>query len=123
MTCITPIDKDLCILKLTARSRRCDMKPNKFRQPANDQLIGQGEDRIADLDIDETALERASNDQLISDVEGEIMSDGRHEFDPCEDSADYYERMWNSRIKLQQGDIWIAVALYLTVLSVAFVVL
>ena len=99
------------------------MKPNKFRQPANDQLIGQGEDRIADLDIDETALERASNDQLISDVEGEIMSDGRHEFDPCEDSADYYERMWNSRIKLQQGDIWIAVALYLAVFSVAFVIL
>ena len=38
-------------------------------------------------------------------------------------SAEYYERRWHDKIKLERGDWWIAIGLYLTLCSVAFVVL
>ncbi len=38
-------------------------------------------------------------------------------------SADYYERRAKYRIKFQAQEMWIAVALYLVLSSVAFVVL
>ena len=38
-------------------------------------------------------------------------------------SADYYERRWRNRIKSHQGDRWIAIGLYLLLISVAFVAL
>ena len=66
------------------------------------------------------------NDQLISQVEDEIADDDLYDDALSKASADYYERSGKRRIEnrqLEQLDIWIAVALYLFLSSVAFVVL
>ena len=38
-------------------------------------------------------------------------------------SADYYDRSWKNRLKVERHDVWIAVGLYLVLSSVAFVIL
>jgi len=38
-------------------------------------------------------------------------------------SADYYDRSWINKIKIERHDVWIAVGLYLVLSSVAFVIL
>ena len=66
------------------------------------------------------------NDQLISQVEGEIADDDLYDDALGKASADYYERSWKRRIENQQLerlDIWIAATVYLLLSSVAFVVL
>jgi len=73
------------------------MKRNEFRRTSKDQQISQAEDQIADDELYDDAISKAT--------------------------ADYYERSWKSRIKDRQLDIWIAVGLYLILSSVAFVVL
>ena len=73
------------------------MKRNKFKRTSNDQQISQVENQIADDELYDDALSKAS--------------------------ADYYERIWKRRINDRQLDIWIAVGLYLVLPSVAFVVL
>ena len=80
-----------------ALSGQCDMKRKKFRRTVNDQLVSQIEDEFAADDLYDSAMQKAS--------------------------ADYYERRWKSRIKEQQGNLWIAIGLYLIISSVAFVVL
>ncbi len=54
-------------------------------------------------------------DQMSDD---ELYDDALDKF-----SADYYERRAKNRIKFQAEGMWIAVALYLVLSSVAFVVL
>lgn len=73
------------------------MKRNKFRRTSRDQQISQEENQIADGELYDDAISKAT--------------------------ADYYERSWRNRIKERQLDIWIAVGLYLILSSVAFVVL
>jgi hypothetical protein len=60
-------------------------------------------------------LRRNGNDQLTSQVEDEADSERA--------SADFYEQRWKVWTKLDREDWWIAVALYLVLSSVAFVVL
>ena len=64
-------------------------------------------------------------DQPISRDDDEAANDNFNETDlqAFEASSDYYERRSRNRIKLHQGDWWIAVGLYLILLGVAFVVL
>ena len=71
------------------------MKRNKFRRTSKNQQISRVEDQIADDELYDDAISKAT--------------------------ADYYERSWQSRIK--ELDIWIAIGLYLVMSSVAFVVL
>ncbi len=73
------------------------MKRKKLRRTGNDQLTSQVEDEVANDDLCETDLERAS---------------------PA-----YYERRRKMWTKFNQGNWWIAVLLYLILCSVAFVVL
>ncbi len=73
------------------------MKRNKFRRISKDQQISPAEDQIADDELKDDAIYKAT--------------------------ANYYERSWKSRIKDRWPDIWIAVGLYLILSSVAFVVL
>ena len=72
------------------------MKRKKLRQTWNDQLTSQVGNKVATNDIYETDLERAS---------------------PA-----YYERRRKMWTEFHQGDWWIAVAAYLVLSSVAFVV-
>lgn len=97
------------------------MKPIKFGQPVNNQLVHQHEGQI--VDPDELASENASNDNLINDVKGSAARHNRFEIDSREHSADIYTRLRDSRAELQRADIWIAIVLYLVWSSVAFVVL
>ena len=59
---------------------------------------------------------RQSSEDQISD--GELFDDALGKA-----SADYYDRSWKNRLKIQKPDIWIAVGLYLVLSSVAFVLL
>ena len=65
------------------------------------------------------------NDQPVSQVDDEAANDNFKETDlkEFEASSDHYERRSRIRIKLHQGDWWIAVGLYLILIGVAFVVL
>ena len=65
------------------------------------------------------------NDQAISQVDDEAANDNFNETElqEFEASSAYYERRSRNRIKLHQGDWWIAVGLYLILLGVAFVAL
>ena len=69
------------------------------------------------------SLRRTVNDQQISPVEDETADDEQYDEAISKVTANYYERTWKSRIKARQLDIWIAVALYLVLSSVALVVL
>ena len=73
------------------------MKRNKFKPTPEDQQISPADDQISDDELYDDALDKAS--------------------------ADCYERVAKTRIKVQAQDILIAVALYLVLSSVAFVVL
>ena len=73
------------------------MKRKKLRQTWNDQLTSQVGNKVATDDLYETDLERAS---------------------PA-----YYERRRKMWTKFNEGDWWIAVAVYLVLSSVALVVL
>jgi hypothetical protein len=73
------------------------MERNKFRGTSKDQQISQAEVQIADDELDDDTIIKAT--------------------------ADYYERRGKSRIKDRQLDIWIAVGLYLILSSFAFVAL
>ena len=55
--------------------------------------------------------------------EDQVSDDKRYGDALVKASADYYERSWRNRIKVQQLDIWIAVGLYLILTGVAFVAL
>lgn len=68
-------------------------------------------------------LRESANDQPASQVDYEVANDSLDETDwhALEVSADYYERRWRNRIKSHQGDRWIAIGLYLLLISVAFV--
>jgi len=55
--------------------------------------------------------------------EDQVSDDTRYDDALVKASADYYERSWKNRIKVQQLDIWIAVGLYLILSGVAFVAL
>ncbi len=65
------------------------------------------------------------NDQPVSQVDDEAANDNFNETDlqEFEASSDYYERRSRNRIKLRQGDWWIAVGVYLILIGVAFVAL
>ena len=74
-------------------------------------------------------LKDSVNDQRISQVDDEVANDNFNETDLWEldvrvfkASSDYYKRCSRHRIKLHQGDWWVAVAVYLILASVAFVV-
>lgn len=58
---------------------------------------------------------QTENDQLTSQVEDEAGLERA--------SADSYERRWKLRAKLDREDWWIAVAVYLLLSGVAFVIL
>lgn len=73
------------------------MKRDRFKRTSNDQQISQVENQIADGELYDDALSKAT--------------------------ADHYERIWKNRIKDRKLDIWIVVGLYLVLSSVAFVVL
>lgn len=75
------------------------MKRNQFREPASDHP--------ASLVAGEAAKNRL-NDTDMQDYES---------------SADVYERRWRQKFKHDRRDWWIAVAAYLLLASVAFVVL
>ncbi len=66
---------------------------------------------------------RTGNDQLTSQVEGDVGGDSLAEIALQQASANYYERRWRDRVKDHESDIWIAIGLYLILSSVAFVVL
>jgi len=87
----------LCILKLRILRGQYEMTRNKFRRTSKNQQISRVEDQIADDELYDDAISRAS--------------------------ADYYERSWERRVKDRQQDIWIAVGLYVVLSSVAFVAL
>lgn len=96
VTRVTPELLVLCILNSRTLSGRCGMKANKSRGFVNDQLISHVEDGIVNDNLDETKLEK--------------------------DSADFYERRKRIWIEFQKEDWWVAVAVYLILASVAFVV-
>ena len=62
------------------------------------------------------------NDQLISQVEDEIADDDLYDDALSKASAAFYERRRKMWTEFHQGDWWIAVAAYLVLSSVAFVV-
>lgn len=66
----------------------------------------------------------SASDQPARQVEGEAANSRRNDTDmqDYESSADEYERRWRQRIKHDRRDWWIAVAAYLLLASVAFVV-
>ena len=66
---------------------------------------------------------RTGNDQLTSQVDGDVDGDSLAEIALQQASADYYEQRWRNRFKDHKGDFWIAIGLYLILSSVAFVVL
>ena len=68
-------------------------------------------------------LRRTGNEQLTSQVEDEIANDDLYDTDLERDSADFYEWRWKMWTKFNQEDWWIAVAVYLVLSSVAFVIL
>ena len=72
------------------------MKRNELRESVNDQPINQVEDEVSNDNLDET------------------------DWHALEVSAIYYERRWRNRIRLHQGDWWIAIGLYSLLISVAF---
>jgi hypothetical protein len=74
------------------------MKRNQFRESASDQPARQVEDEAANS---------RRNDTDMQDYES---------------SADVYERRWRQRVKHDGRDWWIAVAAYLLLAGVAFVV-
>ena len=75
------------------------MKRNEITDSVNEQPVNQADNQAANDNFNETDL---------------------REF---EASSEYYERRSRYRIKLQRGDWWIAVGLYLILFGVAFVVL
>ncbi len=68
-------------------------------------------------------LTRTENDQLTSQVEAGAANDDIYDTDLSKFSAEYYERRGRNSIKTHNGDIWIAICLYLILSSVVFVVL
>jgi len=67
-------------------------------------------------------------DQAIDQVEDEVANDNLHGTDLRQSetsaaSADYYERCWKGRIEFHHTPWWIAIGVYLLLISVAFVVL
>lgn len=97
MTCDTAALLVLCILDSRKLSGRCGMKRNDYG--------------------------RTDNEQLSDRVEDEVESDSDEEIALQKISADYYERSWRNRINERQGDLWIALGLYLILAGIAFVVL
>ena len=73
------------------------MKHRKRRQSESKRTTGEGTDKAANVDSGESTLEQAS--------------------------ADFYGRRERLLTKITQGDFWIAIGLYLTLASVAFVIL
>ena len=73
------------------------MKHRKRRQTESNRTAGEGTDEAANVEFDESTLEQAS--------------------------ADFYGRRERLLSKITQGDFWIAIGLYLTLASVAFVIL
>jgi hypothetical protein len=72
------------------------MKHKNSRRTDSDRAVGEGADMLAN-DTDESTLEQAS--------------------------ADFYGRRERIRTKITKGDFWIAIGMYLTLASVAFVIL
>ena len=70
-------------------------------------------------------LRKSAKDQPARPVAAETMSDNLDDTDlkTYESSAEFYERRWQQKIKYDQRDWWIAVAVYTLLASVAFVVL
>lgn len=97
VTCDTAELLELCILSGGIVSERRDMKREELRRTGNDQSTRRVEDEAGKIDLYETDVERAS--------------------------TAYYERRRIMWIKFNQGDWWIAVAVYLVFSSIAFVVL
>ena len=75
------------------------MKGNELRESAHDQPISQADREAANDSVSETEL------QLF------------------QVTADYYERRWKHRITDDRHDWWIATAVYLIMVGVAFVAL
>ena len=74
-------------------------------------------------------LRESMNVQTASQFEGEAANDNLNEtgLQEYESSADVYERRWRHRIRIRDGfpqeTLWIVIALYLILISVAFVAL
>jgi hypothetical protein len=75
------------------------MKHDHLSNSVNSQSTSQGDDEAENNNLDETGWHAAGA------------------------SAEHYERCRKSRIRMRQGDWWIAIGLYLVLVSVAFVVL
>ena len=68
-------------------------------------------------------LRRIENGQLAGHVDDEAADDSLYETDLERDSAACYERRRKMWAEFNQGDWWIAVAVYLILFSIALVVL
>ena len=70
-------------------------------------------------------LGESVHDQAISQVDHDSENENINETDSqlFRASADFYERRWKNRIKDHQGEWWIAIAIYLIFVSIAFVAL
>ena len=74
-------------------------------------------------------LKESVNDQTASQLEDEASNDNLNETDlqEYESSAGVYERRWRHRIRIRDEFLpetwWIVIALYLILISVAFVAL
>jgi len=77
------------------------MKRDQLRESMNDQTASQLEDEAANDNLNETGLQE------------------------CEPSAGVYERRWRLRVRMRDEflpeTLWIVIALYLILISVAFV--
>ena len=78
------------------------MKRKKLRGSAHYQAIDQVEDEVANDNLHGTDLRQAETSAA---------------------SADYYERCWKGRIEFHQPPWWIAIGVYLILISVAFAAL
>jgi hypothetical protein len=73
--------------------------------------------------MNRNTFERTVNDQQISQVENQIADNQLYDDALSKASADYYERSWKRSNNDRQLDIWIAVGLLLLLSGVALVVL
>jgi len=67
----------------------------------------------------------SAKNQSANHVEDETTSDNLQDTDvkSYESSAEFYERRWRQKNKYDPRDWWIAVAVYMLLASVAFVIL
>ena len=64
-----------------------------------------------------------NHDKSKQTSEDQVTDDQQYDDALNKVSADYYDRSWKNRLKVERHDVWIAVGLYLVLSSFAFVIL